>query len=69
MVRWVVSQQNIHLKVIDKIGDSFHKLGSSAVILWPVIQIDNKRRNVRESLFGFIEKIIETINDKITGDW
>ena len=68
MIRWVVSQQDIYLIVVDEIGDSFHKLSSSAVILWTVIQIDNKRRNMRKSLLGFIEEIMETINNKVAGD-
>jgi hypothetical protein len=40
MVGWIIGEFDRDLKGIDKISDPLHKLGSSAMIFWPIVLVD-----------------------------
>ncbi len=62
-----MSQLNRDLKLVNEIGQSFHELSAAAVVLWPVIQIEQQCLNLTESVAGSHPEIVQAIDNEITG--
>ena len=67
VIRRIVSELNRHLKLIGEVGKPLHELRSAAVVFWAVVQIEQQRLNVVESVMDAHPEILQAISNEITG--
>ena len=67
-VGWIISQIDSNKKVINKLCDTLHKLSTPAVVFGPIVQIKQQGFDLWKPLFLREPKMLQAVNDKVTGD-
>lgn len=68
VVRWIVSQFHRHLELIGEIRDTFHKLGTTTVVLRSVVLVQDEGSDLRKAVSLGLPEIRQAVHDKVTGD-
>ena len=63
----IVNQHDFKIIFVSKFGQAFHKPGSMAGILRPIIQVDNQLLEKMIPVFIALPPVLNAINNKITG--
>ncbi len=64
----IIGQAYGDVIALDKFHQALHELGTPAVALWTIVQIDEQCLDVGKALFDGLPPVDETIHQTIAGD-
>ncbi len=64
----IVGQLDRHLKLVHELGDPFHKLGPTAMVLGTIILVDQQCPNMTKSSVDGQPEVPQAVHDEIAGD-
>ncbi len=67
VIRRIVGQFHGSPETVGKISNTVHELSSPAMVLWPIVLVDNKRRDFRKAFMVAGPKVRQAIDDEIAG--
>ena len=57
-----------HLKLVNELGNSFHKLSTTAVIFWSIVLVDQQALDLRKSFSYRQPEIVQAVCDEVAGN-
>src|SRR2546421_10427338 len=69
MIGWIIRQTYSDLIPVYEFQQTLHELGTTTLILWSIIHIDDERLDVGKALFHALPPLHQTIHQTVAGDF
>src|SRR5947209_7361504 len=69
MIGWIICKAYRDMVTLNKFQQALHELGTPTMVLWSIIDIDDKHFDRRKAPFHRLPPINQPINETIAGDF